>query len=58
MLSLLRYFTHAFVSEENAMEFKLHCFLCYPCIAPSNEYIKTQVENFHLYSLLMEIYAK
>ena len=33
-------------------------FCVIPVIAPYIEYIKTRVENFHLYLLLMEIHAK
>ena len=38
---------------------ELHCIFCViPAIALYIEYIKTRVENFHLYLLLMEFYAK
>ena len=38
---------------------ELHCIFCViPAIALYIEYIKTRVENFHLYLLLMEIHAK
>ena len=41
------------------MEMKLHCFLCYLYHRTLYfEYMKTRVENFHLYLLQMEISAK
>ena len=57
MVFALLYSIFYFLKEFNGNGATLP-FCVIPAIAPYIEHIKTRVENFHLYLLLMEIYAK